>query len=85
MSPSKAKTKTSFTPLKGLSYEQALIELEAIVASLESGKLQLDETMQLYERGQALTRHCVGLLDKAELQVKQLSGDNLVEIDTIEE
>lgn len=83
MSP--AKPKTSLPPIKNLSYEQALAELEGIIASLESGKLQLDETMQLYERGQALTRHCVELLDKAELRVKQLSGDTLVDVDTVEE
>jgi exodeoxyribonuclease VII small subunit len=66
--------------VKELSYEQALAELETIVASLESSKLPLDETMSLYERGQALTKHCVELLDKAELRVKQLSGDALVDL-----
>jgi exodeoxyribonuclease VII small subunit len=85
MSPAKPKTKTSLPSVKDLSYEQALAELETTVASLESGKLLLEETMQLYERGQALTRHCVELLDKAELRVKQLSGDTLVDIDTVEE
>jgi len=63
-----------------LSYEQALAELEAIVASLEANQLSLDETMTLYERGQALTRHCIELLDKAELRVKKLSSDTLVDM-----
>jgi exodeoxyribonuclease VII small subunit len=85
MSPAKPKAKTNPSPVKELSYEQALDELEAIVASLDSGKLQLDETMALYERGQALTRHCVELLDKAELRIKQLSGDTLVDVDTVED
>jgi exodeoxyribonuclease VII small subunit len=85
MSPAKPKTKTSIPPVNELSYEQALAELETIVASLESGKLQLDETMSLYERGQALIRHCMELLDKAELRVKQLSGDTLVDVDTVQE
>jgi exodeoxyribonuclease VII small subunit len=85
MSPAKPKAKTNPSPVKDLSYEQALDELETIVASLESGKLQLDETMALYERGQALTRHCVELLDKAELRIKQLSGDTLVDLDTVED
>ncbi len=84
MSPAKPKVKTSLLSVNDLSYEEALAELEAIVASLESGKLQLDETMTLYERGQELTRHCVELLDKAELRVKQLSGDSLVDVDTVE-
>ncbi len=80
MSPAKPKVKNDLPPVKELSYEQALAELETIVASLESGTLQLEETMSLYERGQALTRHCVELLDKAELRVKQLSGDSIVDL-----
>lgn len=79
MAPAKPKTKPTPPPVKELSYEQALAELETIVASLESAKLPLDETMSLYERGQALTKHCVELLDKAELRVKQLSGNTLVD------
>jgi exodeoxyribonuclease VII small subunit len=80
MSPAKPKVKNDLPPVKELSYEQALAELETIVASLESGTLQLEETISLYERGQALTQHCVELLDKAELRVKQLSGDSIVDL-----
>jgi exodeoxyribonuclease VII small subunit len=80
MSPTKPKVKPTLPPVDDLSYEQALAELEAIVASLESNKLPLDESMALYERGQALTKHCVELLDKAELRVKQLSGDALMDV-----
>ena len=80
MPPTK-KAKTNPPPVEELTYEQALAELEAIVASLESSKLPLDESMALYERGQALTRHCTQLLDKAELHLKQLSGDTLVDVD----
>ncbi len=80
MSPAKPKVKPAQPPVEELSYEQALAELETIVASLEANKLPLDESMSLYERGQALTRHCVELLDKAELRVKQLSGEVLVDL-----
>jgi exodeoxyribonuclease VII small subunit len=80
MSPAKPKVKPAQPPVEELSYEQALSELETIVASLEANKLPLDESMSLYERGQALTRHCVELLDKAELRVKQLSGEVLVNL-----
>jgi exodeoxyribonuclease VII small subunit len=76
----KPKTKTEPPEVKDLSYEQALAELESIVTSLESAKLPLNETMALYERGQALTKHCVELLDKAELKVKKLSGESIVDI-----
>lgn len=81
MSPSKPKTKPDQLPVEKLSYEQALDELETIVASLEANKLPLEESMALFERGQALTRHCVELLDKAELRIKQLSGDTLVDVE----
>jgi exodeoxyribonuclease VII small subunit len=80
MSPTKLKAKTNPHPVEELSYEQALAELETIVASLESSKLPLDETMSLFERGQELTKHCVELLDKAELRVKQISGDSSVDM-----
>ncbi len=45
-----------------------------------AGQLSLDEAMALFERGQALSRHCVDLLEKAELRVKQLTGDTLEDL-----
>jgi len=66
-------------PVDGLTYEQAFAELETILASLESGEKPLQESMTLFERGQALTKHCIELLDKAELKVQALTGETLVE------
>jgi len=80
MSPTKTKTKSNDPAVEELSYEQALAELETIVASLEANKLTLEDALALYERGQALTRHCIELLDNAELRVKKLSGDALVDM-----
>ncbi len=80
MSPVKPKNTAKQADIKDLSYEQALVELETIVASLEGNKLSLEETMALFERGKELTQHCVDLLDKAELRVKKLSGDTLVDV-----
>jgi len=80
MSPSKSKSKEGLKPVEELSYEQAFDELESIVSSLESNKFSLDEAMSLYERGQVLTKYCVELLDKAELRLKQLSGDTLMDL-----
>jgi exodeoxyribonuclease VII small subunit len=77
MSPSKPNSQAEQTLAGELSYEQALAELEAIVASLEANKLPLEESMALFERGQALSRRCLELLDKAELRIKELSGDSL--------
>jgi exodeoxyribonuclease VII small subunit len=79
MSPTKQKTVTKQPDIEELSYEQALAELETIVASLEGNKLSLEETMALFERGKILAQHCIDLLDNAELRVKKLSGDTLVD------
>ncbi len=80
MIPKKNNSTPDLPPVEQLSYEQALEELETIVATLEANKLPLEDTMALYERGQAITRHCMALLDNAELRVKKLSGDNLVDM-----
>ncbi len=66
-------------PVIELSYEAAFSELENIVATLEADKHPLDESLALYERGQELARYCTALLDKADLRVRQLSGDTTVE------
>ena len=59
------------------TYEQAFAELESIVSILESNQRSLDQAMSLFERGQALAQHCTNLLDRAELKVRQLSGEDL--------
>jgi exodeoxyribonuclease VII small subunit len=66
-------------PIGELSYEQAVVELEAIVTALEKGEKPLQESMALFERGQALTKHCTDLLEKAELKVRTLVDDSLVD------
>jgi exodeoxyribonuclease VII small subunit len=70
------------TPIKELSYEQAFAELEAIVSALEAEESSLEDALALYERGQGLAQHCAGLLDKAELKVQQLSGQDLVDFES---
>lgn len=55
-----------------LTFEQALAELQQIVAELEMGDSSLEESMARYERGMALARQCNDLLDKAELRVQEL-------------
>lgn len=64
---------TSANDMAGLSYEQAFAELETIINGLEANQKTLEESIALYERGQALARFCAGLLDQAELRVRQLS------------
>lgn len=74
----KASTKKSEKPLEELSYEEALTELEAIVASLEDEQNPLEESMKLFERGQALATHCGALLESAQLKVQKLVGEFVV-------
>jgi exodeoxyribonuclease VII small subunit len=69
--------KSEKTPVEKLSYEQAFAELEEIIRTLESEPPALEETLALYERGQALAQRCTALLDGAELKVRQLSGEEL--------
>lgn len=64
-------------PVEDLNYEEAFAELESIVNTLEGEENPLEEAMSLFERGQALVKHCGKLLDGAELKVRQLSGDEL--------
>ena len=53
-----------------MRYEEALKELEKLVAAMESGKLSLEETLAAYQRGAALLKHCQGVLAQVEQQVK---------------
>ena len=63
--------------IEKMTYEEAYQELEGIVAALEAGDQALEATLALFERGQLLSKHCADLLDKADLKVRQLSGEAL--------
>jgi exodeoxyribonuclease VII small subunit len=55
-----------------LTFEQALAELEQIVARLESGQAPLEASIAMYERGAALTAHCETRLEAARLRVEKI-------------
>jgi len=55
-----------------LTFEQALAELEQIVARLESGQAPLEDSIQMYERGAALKAHCETRLEAARLRVEKI-------------
>ncbi|MGI8947430.1 MAG: exodeoxyribonuclease VII small subunit [Ornithinimicrobium sp.] len=57
------------TPVSDLSYEQARDELVRLVARIESGEAPLEESMVLWERGEALAAHCQAKLDQAQSQL----------------
>jgi exodeoxyribonuclease VII small subunit len=67
--------------IEDLTFEQAFVELEEVVRKLEAGGLTLEESLDLFERGQALAAHCNVQLDQAELKVRQLAPEGIVPLD----
>jgi exodeoxyribonuclease VII small subunit len=74
----KASSKKTEKPVEELSYEEALAELEGIVEILEGEQGQLEESIKLFERGQALAARCGALLEAAQLKVKQAAGEDVI-------
>ena len=66
-------TTTIDPTIAALSYEDAVRELESLVASIEQGDVGLEASLHSYRRGEQLVRHCKQLLDKAECTVRTLS------------
>lgn len=62
-----------------LDFEAALAELEALVDQMEAGDMSLEASLTAFERGVKLTRHCQAALRDAELKVKKLTEDNVLE------
>jgi exodeoxyribonuclease VII small subunit len=58
--------------IDGMSFEDALKELEDIVRNLESGQAKLDDAIRSYERGAALKRHCEAKLRDAQVKVEKI-------------
>ena len=58
-----------------LSFEKAIEELESIVKRLEEGKVPLEDSVAIYERGEALKRRCEDLLRQAEARVQKITLD----------
>jgi exodeoxyribonuclease VII small subunit len=58
--------------IDGLTFEQALAELERIVGQLESGQAPLEASIELYERGARLKAHCERRLEAARLRVEKI-------------
>ena len=64
---------TEPSDIAALSFEKALAELEQIVTRLESGKVDLEQSISIYERGEALKKHCEGLLRDAEARIEKIT------------
>lgn len=81
----KLSSKKMEKPVEELTYEEALAELEEIVSALEGEQNKLDESIKLFERGQALAVRCGALLEAAELKVRQVAGDEIIPFEEVSE
>jgi exodeoxyribonuclease VII small subunit len=61
--------------IAAMSFEQALEQLEKIVASLETGDVPLNQSIEIYERGEALKGHCEKQLKAAEDRIEKIRLD----------
>jgi exodeoxyribonuclease VII small subunit len=61
------------------SFEAAMAELEALVASMEGGQLTLEASLAAYKRGAELLKYCQSALEDAQQQIKVLEGDRLTD------
>jgi exodeoxyribonuclease VII small subunit len=68
-------TETPHADVDQLSFERAIEELETIVKRLEDGKVPLEESVAIYERGEVLKRRCEHLLRQAEARVEKIALD----------
>ncbi|KAB2850353.1 MAG: exodeoxyribonuclease VII small subunit [Hyphomicrobiaceae bacterium] len=68
-----AKPAVKHQDVREMSFERALKELESIVGRLERGDVELEESINIYERGEALRDHCDRLLKQAEAKVERIT------------
>lgn len=61
--------------LAGLSFEQAIDDLNRVVAQIEDGRIPLQDSIDQYERGMALIRHCRTILQAAEKRIEQIAAE----------
>jgi exodeoxyribonuclease VII small subunit len=66
--------------MEGKSYEEAIVELEAIVRNLERGELSLEESLEAFHNGIELTKHCNKKLDEMEKKITILLENEKGEI-----
>ena len=65
-------TEQNFSDISDFSFEQASTELEKIVRTLEDGKVSLEDSVKIYERGITLKNHCDKKLNEAEAKVEKI-------------
>jgi exodeoxyribonuclease VII small subunit len=73
--PEACMAESNNNDIKRLTFERAIEELESIVKRLEEGKVPLEESVAIYERGENLKRRCEELLRQAEARVEKITLD----------
>ena len=58
-----------------MSFEEAIKELTSIVSKIEQGQIPLQDSLEQYERGMALIKHCRGILRQAEKRIEKISEE----------
>jgi exodeoxyribonuclease VII small subunit len=58
-----------------MSFEEAIKELGGIVQKIEQGEIPLQDSLEQYEKGMALIKHCKGILQKAEKRIERISKE----------
>ena len=74
-----AKNKSQ-ADISNLSFEQAIKELTSIVTRIEQGEIPLQDSLQQYEKGMALIKHCRTILQKAEQRIEKISKQEMPEV-----
>ena len=59
--------------IENSTFEQAIKELTSIVSQIEQGQIPLQDSLEQYEKGMALIKHCRGILQKAEKRIEKIS------------
>ncbi len=61
--------------IEKLTFEEAIKELTSIVGKIEQGQIPLQDSLEQYEKGMVLIKHCRGILQKAEKRIEKISKD----------
>lgn len=62
--------------LSTLRFEEAMEQLETLIEQIEEGEVGLEESIDAYQRGMGLLKHCRAVLDRAEQQIEQLTAEH---------
>ena len=70
--------------IQAMKYEEAMQELEKVLADLENGSLELEVMLERFEFGKELLAHCQQLLEKAELQIREVNQSTQVATENVD-